>query len=373
MPCNDSSYSEMPFLGCARENAEILGAVREVAAEVLLSGELVQGPWVARFEKEVAARVGRAHAVAVGSGTDGLYFALRALGVRPGDEVITTDFSFIASASCILRTDARPIFVDVGADWNLDLERAEAAVNSRTKAMVFVQLFGGMTDPAAIEAFAARHSLLVLEDACQGFGAHFGNRPAGNVGQIGVLSFAPTKVLSAPGAGGAVVTDDAELAARIRLLRYHGKQNGKVVELGCNSQLSSLAAAVLLLKLDRLEVWNARRSRIAEFYDTALDEAGVERPVWDAAVRHVRHKYPILSARRSALRAHLAARGIPTVVHYTTPFHRECLFASSGGQDIDYPRASTVAASTVSLPIHAHLTDAEVERIESALRSFPFQ
>lgn len=356
------------FAGIKREHAELADVLNARIAEVMASGQMLQGPGVAALERSLAHACGRAEAICVGSGTDALYFALLAVGVGPGQEVIVPDISFIATAAAVARTGARPVFVDVDDGCLLDIEAAGRAITPRTRALVIVQLFGAMGDPAALRAFAAAHRLAVVEDAAQAFGAAYGEAAAGSVGQASALSFDPMKVLSAPGSGGAVLTDDAGIGARIRRLRYHGREAGEYVEPGYNSQLSTLGAAVLSTKLERQADWAARRARIAQRFVEGLSNLPLERPFVSPHVRHVWHKFVLRAPDREGLMAHLKGVGVPTLAHYPRPFHREPMFGAAG--DGPFPNAVRHAESTLSLPMHAHLTEAEVERIIEAVRGF---
>jgi dTDP-4-amino-4,6-dideoxygalactose transaminase len=362
---SEVAVDAIEFAGCRREHLEMAEPLAVRVAEVLATGQMLQGPEVAAFEGQIAEACQRRHAVCVGSGTDALFFALVALGIGPGDEVLTPDVSFIASAAAVLRTGAAPVFVDIDASCNLDLDRAAEVITERTRALLFVQLFGGMGDPVRIEAFAREHGLLVVEDAAQSFGARFAGRACGSVS---ILSFDPMKVLSAPGSGGALLTDDGDLARRARRLRYHGKAQDRYLELGYNSQLPSLAAAVLSLKLERQPAWTARRRAIAELYRESFADLPIELPVRDPAVDHVWHKFTLRVAARDDLMGWLKAAGVPTLVHYPRPFHREDLFRSD--RQADFPRADHHAAHTLSLPIHAQLSDGELGRVVDAVAGF---
>ncbi|WP_165189024.1 DegT/DnrJ/EryC1/StrS family aminotransferase [Caulobacter soli] len=343
-------------------------AIGSRVAEVLSSGKLILGPVVESFEEQLADACGRRHAITVGSCTDALFFALQALDIGPGDEVLVPDVSFIATASAVVRTGARPVFVDVDENCHLDLNLAAELVTPRTRALMFVQLFGAMGDPDAIEAFAVRHKLAVVEDGAQGFGARFGQRRCGSVGNISALSFSPMKVLSAPGNGGAVLTDDDAYAATVRRLRYHGRESARFVELGYSSLLPSIAAAVLSLKLVEQDRWAARRTEIAQRYIKGLEGLPIELPRCVPGMHHVWHKFTVALAGRNALGASLKSAGVPTMVHYPLPLHREPLFEP--WEDRAFPRACAHAARTLSLPIHAHLSDEEIKHVVSATAEY---
>ena len=363
-----ADIADIEFAGCRPENQEIVEAVNSRVAAVLATGRVLQGREVDQFETELALASGRKHAICVGSGTDALFFSLKAMEIGHGDEVLVPDLSFIATASSVLRAGARPVFVDVDESCNLDLDRAAARLTPRTRAILYVQLFGGMGDPAELEAFGRKHGLVVLEDGAQSFGARFAGRPCGSVGSVSALSFDPMKVLSAPGSGGAVLTDDPQSARRVRRLRYHGRENGVYVELGFNSQLPSIMAAVLSLKLTQQERWTERRKAIAAHFLATFADLPVGFPNWPSSVDHVWHKFVLRCEARDDLAAWLQARGIPTMIHYPRPFHREALFGMDN--DTTFPRADAHAASTLSLPIHAHLTPEQVDHITQSVIDF---
>ena len=359
---------DIEFAGCRREYLEMADPVGACMAAVLAGGNVLQGPQIPAFEAELALMCERRYAVCVGSGTDALYFALVALGIGPGDEVLAPDLSFIATASAILRTGARPVFVDVDASCNLDLDQAAASVTGKTRAIIYVQLFGGMGDPEALETFGKAHGIAVIEDGAQSFGARFEGRPCGAVGEASVLSFDPMKVLSAPGSGGAVLTDDFETARRVRRLRYHGREENQYLELGFNSQMPSTTAAVLSLKLARHQQWTERRAAVASRFLSTFAGLPMDFPTWPTCVDHVWHKFVLRCDERDALGAWLSARGVPTLVHYPRPFHWEPLF---GVQDDERcPVAIAHSARTLSLPIHAHLTSDEVDHIVTSVAAF---
>jgi dTDP-4-amino-4,6-dideoxygalactose transaminase len=357
----------IPFFGAARENEQLLEELLARVSRVLRSGKVLQGDAVARFEERLAERVGRRYAIAVGSGSDALLFALQAVGVGIGEDVLCPDVSFVATALAIVRAGATPRFVDVAEDAMLDLAAAEAALTPRTRAMVFVPLFGDMRPPEPIEAFAKRHGLILIEDAAQGFGASHGDRYCGSMGAASAISFDPTKVLSAPGSGGAVVTDDADIAAAVRRFRYHGREDGRTATSGGNSQMSSVVAEVLDAKLDHHEAWTRKRSEIAQSYRSALAGGNVMCVSGHPGTRHGWHKFVLRSEDRDSLAEALRAQAIPTAIHYPVPLHAEPLFARPVPDTLHAPNAFDHARTALSLPIHAHLRDDEVEHICAAL------
>lgn len=361
-------HPPIDFAGIRREAAEIADEAQQIIAEILLSGRVLQGPAVTVFEEQIARFCGRKHAVCVGSGTDALYFAMIASGIGPGDDVLVPDVSFIATAAAVLRTGARPVFVDIGPSCHLDLEQAQLRISPRTRAMLFVNLFGSMTDPERVEAFGRRHGITIIEDAAQSFGACFGARRSGAVGAASVLSFDPMKVLSAPGSGGAVLTDDDALADEVRLLRYHGRSGGRFVRLGFNSQLPSLSAALLSLKLHKAPIWLCRRQQAAEQMADAFRDLPISIPEIEASSTHAWQKFVLLTDRRDELMRHLAGAGVPSMIHYPRPLHREPMFEPAS--DCQFERACLHAARTMSLPIHGHLDQSEIARIIAAMRQF---
>jgi dTDP-4-amino-4,6-dideoxygalactose transaminase len=346
--------------------AELLGEVRRVAG----TAAFVLGREVEEFEAEFAAYCGTREAVGVGSGTDALELALRALGIGAGDEVIVPTNSFIASAEAVGRAGATPRLVDVDPDTQLlTAEIVAAAIGPRTAGIMPVHLYGRTVDMDALLAVARVARVAVIEDACQAHGALYRGRRVGSLGDIGCFSFYPAKNLGAWGDGGAVVTDDPALAQKVRLLRSHGERpryHHRVS--GCTSRLDAVQAAVLRRKLRRLDGWNDRRRRIARALTEALADApGVTPPPAADGGDHVFHQYVVISEERDALRSHLAERGIATAIHYPVPIHRAEAFAALGHQLL--PVAESLATRICSLPIFPSLTDDEVAFVADAVRS----
>jgi len=357
----------VPFFALDREFESLREPLLETVEDVLRSGQLLQGPWIAELERELATLAGRQHAVALASCTDALYFAFAALGVGAGDEVLVPDFSFAATASSVLRAGAVPVYVDVREGYELDLDHAAELLSPRTKALVFVDLYGRMGDAGAIERFAAAHELLLVEDAAQTLGAVRDGRAAGSVGRVSCLSFDPTKVVSAPGNGGALLTDDEEIALTVRELRLHGKsRRGRFERLGFNAQMSSLVAAVLSLKLRHEEPWLRARQRAARAYGETLGPLDAVTPEQPHDRAHVFHKYVLRVADRDAVRSALEERGIRTLVHYPTTLSA-LPFAAAAPHRGGGEGAARFAQEVLSLPVHAHLRDDEIERVCDAL------
>jgi dTDP-4-amino-4,6-dideoxygalactose transaminase len=344
--------------------AELDDAWRRVVA----SGRFVLGEEVDAFERELAAFCGASHAVGASSGTDALLLVLMALGVGPGDEVVTPAFTFVAAAEAVARVGATPVFADVDGDLLLDPAGALARVGPRTRAILPVDLFGRRADVSSL----AEARLPLIEDAAQAIGAP---RVGGGDVCAAAMSFFPTKNLGALGDAGAVLTADAALAADVRALRSHGAAD-KIVHrrLGGNMRLDALQAAVLRAKLPRVAAWNARRAAIAARYRAELaavaDRAGVRLP--REAPGHVWHHFVVRvpGGRRDALRAHLAERGVETAVHYPLPLHLQPCFAYLGGRRGDHPVSEAAAEDSLALPVHPALDDDDVAHVIDAIGRF---
>ena len=357
----------IPYFALDREFESLREPILARVEDVFRSGQLLQGPWIAELEASLAAMAGRKHAVALNSCTDALYFAFAALGIGPGDEVMVPDFSFAATASSVLRTGAVPVYVDIREGYELDLGHAAELLSERTKALVYVDLYGRMGDAAALERFASERGLLLVEDAAQTLGAIRAGRAAGSAGVVSCFSFDPTKVVSAPGSGGALLTDDDEIAWTIRTLKGHGKSPAGTFDLvGQNAQMSSIVAAVLSVKLEHEEEWLRRRQAIAAAYTDALAGREAVAPDRPSGREHVFHKYVFRTPARDAVRAALQARGIATLVHYPTTLSA-LPFAAAAPKRGGGERAARFAEEVVSLPVHPHLRDDEVELVRDAL------
>jgi dTDP-4-amino-4,6-dideoxygalactose transaminase len=332
---------------------------------VLTNCDFILGGDVAAFEEELAAYCGVAHAVGVDSGTSALELALRAVGVGPGDEVVTPANTFIASALAITHCGATPVLVDVDPETlNLDPWSVEAALTPRTRALLPVHLYGHTADMDTIDAIASAHGLAVVEDACQAHGARYKGRRAGALSRAAAFSFYPGKNLGGFGDGGAVVTDDPDVADAIRAMRNYGQRRKHHHEcLGFNRRLDTLQAAVLRIKLSRLDEWNAVRRRHAAAYAEALAGAGVVLPADRDEVEHVWHLFVIQHPARDELAARLDAEGISTGIHYPVPIHLQPAYAGLGLSKGAFPVAEAAADAILSLPMYPELPPSAVERI----------
>lgn len=376
----------VPFLDLVAQLETTRPDIERALLDVVVSGRYVGGPVLDAFEQEMADYIGVEHAVGVSSGTDALLVSLMALDVGAGDLVVTTAYSFFATAGAVARLGATPVFVDIDPrTFNIDPARladwfeGAAERRSRVKAIVPVHLFGQCADMAAILELAAAHGVPVVEDAAQALDARYpgassdgAGRPAGSMGTLGCFSFYPTKNLGAMGDAGLVATSDSSLAERVRRLRNHGGHTAyQHPEVGGNFRLDAMQAAVLHAKLPHLDGWHARRRECAAYYDERLTVPGLELP--EAAGgrgRHTYHQYVIRADRRDQLRAHLAAREIDTMVYYPVPLHRQPCFHHLGHAAGAFPHSEDAAARSLALPIYPELTPAMQDRVIEEIADF---
>jgi dTDP-4-amino-4,6-dideoxygalactose transaminase len=359
----------VPFLDLSRQHhalkAELMGAVERV----LDGGRFVLGEEARALEAELAARAGVRHGVGVGSGTDALRLALAAVGVRPGDEVITPAFSFVASASTIVMAGACPVFVDVEpVTYGLDPDALERALTSRTRAIIAVHLYGHPAPLDRIADLAHRRSVALVEDAAQAIGASWEGRPIGGWGDAACLSFYPTKNLGACGDGGMLLTGRDDVAAHLRRLRHHG-DSGRYehVELGYCTRLDEVQAAMLRVKLRRLDAWTEARRRLAGRYRAGLAGLPIGLPVEDPRARHIYHQFVIRHPQRDALAKVLADLGVGTMVHYPRAVPEQPLFGENAERR--WPQAWRAAREVLSLPCYPEMSDAEADEVVAAVRT----
>jgi dTDP-4-amino-4,6-dideoxygalactose transaminase len=375
---------DVPLLDLAGQHAALHEKLMAAFERVLQSQRFILGPEVERLEGRVAAYCRTRFAIGVSSGTDALLVAFMALGLRPGDEVITTPYSFQASAGAIVRAGATPVFVDIDrATFNIDPHRIETAVSERTRAVMPVHLFGQCADMEPILKLAERHHLTVVEDAAQAIGAEYGDGlRAGSLGHVACLSFYPTKNLGALGEAGMVLTSDEALAERIRTLRVHGAQRTyHHTAVGGNFRLDALQAASLNVKLDYLDAWTAERQENAARYEAIarasvpLGENGIQLPVSALEGSGLRHhhtynQFVIRAHRRDDLRAHLTAKGIGTEIYYPVPLHLQECFRSLGYRPGDFPEAERAARESLALPVFPGLGEVRQRVVMQAIRDF---
>jgi dTDP-4-amino-4,6-dideoxygalactose transaminase len=369
----------VPLLDLTKQYASVADEVNEAIRTVVEEQRFILGPTVDGFEAEVAEHLGIEHAVGCASGTDAILLALRALDVAPGDEVVTSPFTFFATAGAVHNVGARPVFADIDADtFNLDPAAAERAVTERTRAVLPVHLFGQMAEMQAFRALGDRRGIAVIEDAAQAIGAR--QRvdgewiTTGSLGDACTFSFFPTKNLGAFGDAGMVVTRDAATAERLRKLRVHGgRQMYHHEEVGYNSRLDALQAAVLSAKLPHLNGWSAARRENARFYDEALAGlAGVVTPVVRPENESIVNQYTIrvLDGRRDALAAHLREQGVGSGIYYPVPLHLQECFAYLGYREGDFPVSEQACREVLSLPVFPELTEAQRSHVAESVRGF---
>lgn len=368
--------NNVPPLDLTRQYAQIGDEITAAVQKVLASGGYVGGPVVKSFEREFADYIGVSECVGCNSGTDALILALRALKIGPGDEVITTPFTFFASAEVISAVGATPVFVDIDSGtFNLDVELLEAAITDKTKAIMPVHIFGQPVDMTRLMEIATRHNLAVIEDCAQSVGAEWQSRKVGSIGHVGCFSFYPTKNLGACGDGGAVTTNDPALAASMRVLKEHGQSSRYFYEeIGCNSRLDALQAVILSIKLRYLDSWNAQRRSIATLYSEFLSRVpGVAVPKELPEAKGVWNQYTIRltspedaqnpsSNFRDWMRAQLQESGIGSMVYYPLPLHLQPVYKSLGYLPGQLPQAEQVCREVLSLPMFPELSRDQQKR-----------
>lgn len=377
--------SGVPLLNLKAQYAAIREEVGVAIDRVLESQHFILGPEVKALEEEIAAYSQSQFGVGVSSGTDALLIALMAIDLKPGDEVITTPFTFFATAGAIARLGGRPVFVDIDPiTFNIDPRLIEAAITERTRAIIPVHLYGQMADMDPIMEIAAKHNLYVIEDAAQAIGAEYKGRRAGSIGHLGCFSFFPSKNLGAFGDGGMVTTNDPELADRLQLLRTHGyrpKYYNKVV--GGNFRLDALQAAILRVKLKYLDEWTAGRQRNADLYRKLLTDAGVVTADWDGGSlegqsgvvlpldagygRHIYNQFVLRTGNRAAMLETLKAHSIGAEIYYPVPLHVQECFAYLGYTEGDFPESERAAAETFAVPIYPEIRREEISAVAEVI------
>lgn len=367
---------QFPFLDLQTQFSALRTEIMQAVTGVLESQRCVLGPEVDAFEREVNAYIGSKFAVSCASGSDALLLALMAYEIGAGDEVITTPFTFVATAGSIARLGARPVFVDIDpVTYNLDPAAVEKAITPRTRAIMPVHLFGLSADMDAVMAVANAHKISVVEDAAQAIGARYKDRQVGTIGAFGCFSFFPSKNLGAAGDGGLITTNDPELADRLRLLRGHGSRERYYYEiLGTNSRLDSIQAAILRVKLRYLDTWAEGRRANAETYRQSFTANGllnrVTPPTQTANTYHVYNQYTIRVPRRDELKAHLAASGIPSEIYYPLALHMQRAFSALGYKEGDFPHSEAAGREVLSLPIYPELRREQLESVVQTISDF---
>ncbi|ABP67387.1 Glutamine--scyllo-inositol transaminase [Caldicellulosiruptor saccharolyticus DSM 8903] len=357
-----------------RQYTMLSNEIREAITEVLQSGQYILGSKVAEFEKRCSEYLNVKHCIGVGNGTDALVIALESVGVGNGDEVITTPFTFFATAEAIVRVGAKPVFVDIDPlSYNINPEEIEKKVTPKTKAIIPVHIFGQVCDMDKILEIAKKYNLCVIEDACQAFGAEYNGKKAGTIGDVGCFSFFPTKNLGGFGDGGLIVTNDDEVAEKARMLRQHGSKKKYYNELiGFNSRLDEIQAAILLVKLKYIDDWNKRRSEIAQRYNQGLKLDGLITPAKtnNCERGHIYHLYVLQHERRDELIKYLSQKGIATGIYYPVPLHLTKALQFLGYKEGDFKVAEEVCRKSFAIPMFPELTEEEIEFIISSINEF---
>jgi dTDP-4-amino-4,6-dideoxygalactose transaminase len=362
----------VPVLDLQAQYQSIKEEIDTAVLDVMASGYFVLGANVQALEAEIAEYAGCQYGIGVASGTDALRLSLAALDIGPGDEVITTPFTFVATANTISHAGARPVFVDIDPHtFNIVPAQIEGAITERTKAIVPVHLYGQPAEMDSIMDIARRHGLFVIEDCAQAIGAEDGGRRVGSFGDLGCFSFYPTKNLGAFGDGGMVTTNDPDIAERVTVLRQQGSKSRYYHDvLGFNSRLDELQAALLRVKLRHLDDWQARRRQIAAQYDELLGDLGVETPYVRPHVIHVYHQYTIRVARRDELHEFLRERGVGTMIYYPLPLHLQRMYHDLGYAQGSLPVSEDAGCTVLSLPMYPELTDEQVQAVVDTMGEF---
>jgi dTDP-4-amino-4,6-dideoxygalactose transaminase len=365
----------IPLLDLGPSHKPLYAEFHAAFDRVLTTGRFIMGPEVEMFEREIAEVVGVRHAIAMSSGSDALLAALMALKVAPGDEVITTPYSFFATAGCIARLRATPVFVDVQPDTlNIDVDHVARAITPKTKAIIPIHLFGLPADLEELRELARRHDIVLVEDACQAIGATYRGASIGAIGDMATFSFFPSKNLGGFGDGGLLTTNSDDLARLVRMIRTHGSEKKYHHEIvGANFRLDALQAALLRVKLPHLDGWAAARKANADRYRVLFAAAGLDEIMLPPEPRdrtHVYHQFVIRAPHRDALRASLGESGIGTEVYYPVPLHLQPCFADLGYGKGDFPHAERAAHEVLALPMFPGLTESQQERVVGAIRAF---
>jgi dTDP-4-amino-4,6-dideoxygalactose transaminase len=367
----------VPLLDLAEQNAALRPEIEAALGRVLDTNGFILGAEVAALEAELAEYCGAKHAIACASGTDALILALMAFDIGPGDEVVSTPYSFFASTSSIARLGARPVFTDIcPRTFNMDVRQLESKITANTKAIMPIHLFGQCADMDAVLAVAEKHGIPVIEDAAQAIGSEDKGRRAGSMGAIGCFSFYPSKNLGGMGDGGFMTTNDDELAHKLKALRVHGSFERYYHKwVGLNSRLDGFQGAVLRVKLPHLDSWSDARARNAALYRRLFEAAGligkVELPFERDDVRHIYNQFVIrVEGRRDALRAHLGERGVGTDVYYPVPLHLQECFGYLGNREGDFPESERASNETLALPIFPELRPEQQEFVVGSIKEF---
>ncbi|GAB4280971.1 MAG: DegT/DnrJ/EryC1/StrS family aminotransferase [Coriobacteriia bacterium] len=361
----------VPLLDLKAQYESIKESIDEAVAEVMSTARFIGGPKVEELAAAIAEYCGVSHAIPCGNGTDALFLILASMGIGKGDEVITTPFTFFATAESIAHVGATPVFVDIEPDtYNMDVSQVEAAITERTAAIMPVHIFGQPVDMDPLNEVAERHGLAVIEDACQAIGARYKGRRTGSLGDAAAFSFFPSKNLGCAGDGGIIVTDDEALAAKARKKANHGTSKKYFHDdMGVNSRLDALQAAILLAKLPHLDDWNAARRRAAAVYDELLADTGLCLPVVRDFAESVYHLYVVRSARRAEVMQALKDAGIGTAIYYPLSLHLQEVFRYLGYEPGQLPNSEAAQDEAFAIPLFPEITREQQEEVVSVIRS----
>lgn len=365
---------KVPLMDIRSQYLELKEEIDKALLNVFDKSNFIMGDEVKRFEEEFSSYCGTKYSVGVANGTDALTLILDALSIGPGDEVITTPFTFFATAESIMRLGAKPVFVDIDPEtYNINPDQIEAVISSKTKAILPVHIFGQIADMDRINAISKKYDLFVIEDACQAAGAEYKGKKAGSLGDAAAFSFFPTKNLGGAGDGGMVTTSEEAIAEKVRLLRVHGSFKKYYHEtIGYNSRLDTLQAAVLSIKLKKLDEWNERRRKAASFYNEALKDLPIVLPKEDKSCKHIYHLYVIRvpEGLRDKLSEYLTANGVGNGVYYPLPLHLQEACRDLGYKTGSLPEAEKLSREALALPMSAHLTEEDLSYVVEKIREF---
>ncbi len=363
----------IPLVDLKAQYATIKDEINDAIKDVLESQIFILGPKVTELEAKIAEYSGVKFGIGVSSGSDAILLALMAINVCPGDEVITTPFTFFATAGSISRLGAKPVFVDIDIKtYNIDPSLIESKITAKTKAIIPVHLYGQCANMDPILDTAKRHNLYVIEDSAQAIGAKYKNRMAGSMGHIGCLSFFPTKNLGGYGDGGMVLTNDPDIAEKVSILRVHGsKPKYYHSVIGCNSRLDAIQASILLAKFKYLDKWNEKRRKNAEIYNSLFNGMDIITPFEESFNYHIYNQYVIrVKSNRDQLRDKLKDEGISTEIYYPVPLHLQKCYSNLGYKKGDLPKSEEAAEGTIALPIYPELTYTQQEQVVKAIKDF---
>ena len=370
MCCTNKIRIQISFVNLARGYFSTKDEINKAIQQVLSNQWFILGKELEKFEKEFSSYIGVKYGIGVNSGSDALYLAVKALGIGKGDEVITVSHTFVSTVDAIVRNGAKPIFLDIDPEtYTIDVTQIEKKITERTKAIIPVHLYGHPSDMDPIMENAEEHNLFVIEDACQAHGAEYKGKKVGSIGHIGCFSFYPAKNLGAYGDAGMIVTNDEELAGRLRMMRNYGQLKKYYHQfIGVNSRLDEIQAAILRVKLKHLDEWNEKRRKVARLYNEFLEDSEVITPTQSEYAKHVYYVYVIRHKNRDKLEEHLEKNGIQTLIHYPIPVHKQKAYTDLGFA-AKLPETEKICNEILSLPMHPWLKGDEINLIANVIKS----